>query len=666
MKYLSIASVAGAYNENKNRTKNKFWGLLSILSALDSIVKPGISYNFDTSKVSTLLENLFCISDDKKLYQNASFWNVMFSRTWAAKAADLMLSETPNIYDIAVWYYRRTSFQDNVTSLDIIRMLLESLHIDESDAKELFDFHSKEIAFSQYIYDEKDLLKSIGISSSNITAEGEAIVAHPGELSRAPFIQTLYAGQSLMECLIITQFQFNDLYDNKAVKDCPRTLSNDDYHQYNEIINLLLERRNIILSGAPGTGKTYTAKAIAANLISGGTSDWDGLTKEQRMQVGFVQFHPSYDYTDFVEGLRPGENGEFRRQDGIFKEFCKRALGEEDVVSEVSTNLFDRVYNELLDDIRGGVITSYERITADDRGLAVNGKNKIIFGPEVTNYKTASIRNLRLLFDYYQAKRVKDASSLTRDDLWGAISTLTGGKTKTLDYTEYRWALNQLLSRVTEADKDLVETAPIVQKEDVTKKPFVFIIDEINRGELSKIFGELFYSIEPDYRGPKGTVQTQYNNMVEDDDIFKSGFYVPENVYIIGTMNDVDRGVEAMDFAIRRRFGWKEVTDEESAENMGITGLARAKMIALNNALIENGLTRAHCIGGAYFRKLDGDDFKALWDYHLEGIIFEYFRGEPDATTKIDDIKKAYDDAKFSEKTPEIEESASTEESSAE
>lgn len=435
--------------------------------------------------------------------------------------------------------------------------------------------------------------------------------------------------------------------------------------QYQSISDLLILKRNLVLTGAPGTGKTFIAKAVAADIISDGTKDWDTLVKEDCPQIGFVQFHPSYDYTDFVEGLRPGENGEFRRQDGIFKEFCKRALGEEDVVSEVSTNIFDRVYNELLDDIRGGVITSYERITADDRGLAVNGKNKIIFGPEVTNYKTASIRNLRLLFDYYQAKGIKDASSLTRDDLWGAISTLTGGKTKTLDYTEYRWALNQLLSRATKADKSLVETAPIVQKEDITKKPFVFIIDEINRGELSKIFGELFYSIEPDYRGPKGTVQTQYNNMVEDDDIFKSGFYVPENVYIIGTMNDVDRGVEAMDFAIRRRFGWKEVTDEESAENMGITGLARAKMIALNNALIENGLTRAHCIGGAYFRKLEGDDFKALWDYHLEGIIFEYFRGEPDATTKIDDIKKAYNDAKLSEKTPEIEESVSTEEGSA-
>ena len=434
--------------------------------------------------------------------------------------------------------------------------------------------------------------------------------------------------------------------------------------EYDEYIKLLKHHSNIVLTGAPGTGKTFLSKQIAATLV--GNCPWEQLSDNQKNQIGFVQFHPSYDYTDFVEGLRPGENGEFRRQDGVFKEFCKRALGDEDVVSEVSTNLFDKVYNELLDDIRGGVITSYERITAEDRGLAVNDKNKIIFGPEVKNYKTTSIRNLRLLFDYYQSKGVYDATTLTRDDLWGAISTLTGGKTKTLDYTEYRWALNQLLSRVTDADKALVEAEPISNKEDITKKPFVFIIDEINRGELSKIFGELFYSIEPDYRGPKGTVQTQYNNMVEDDDIFKSGFYVPENVYIIGTMNDVDRGVEAMDFAIRRRFGWKEVTAEESADNMGITGLARVKMDALNKALIKNGLTKAHCIGGAYFRKLEGDDFQALWDFHLNGIVFEYFRGEPDAQSKIDDIKKAYEDATLPEQTSTVVESVSNEEASAE
>lgn len=176
------------------------------------------------------------------------------------------------------------------------------------------------------------------------------------------------------------------------------------------------------------------------------------------------------------------------------------------------------------------------------------------------------------------------------------------------------------------------------------EKDFVFIIDEINRGELSKIFGELFFSIEPDYRGMKGRVKTQYNNMVENGDEFEDGFFVPENVYIIGTMNDVDRGVEAMDFAIRRRFAWKEVTAEDSAVNMSITGKALVRMKAVNG-IIKDKLSADHCIGGAYFLKLKDDDFAALWNNHLCGIITEYFRGEPEADKQVEEIKKAYDNA---------------------
>ena len=179
-------------------------------------------------------------------------------------------------------------------------------------------------------------------------------------------------------------------------------------------------------------------------------------------------------------------------------------------------------------------------------------------------------------------------------------------------------------------------------------KQFVFIIDEINRGEISKIFGELFFSIDPGYRGEAGKVQTQYQNMVEYGDVFKDGFYVPENVYIIGTMNDIDRSVESMDFAMRRRFAWAEVTAEESMQMLdGMTNeeTLKNRMRNLNEAILKtNGLGKAYKIGAAYFKKYEQyNSFELLWQYHLEGLLTEYLRGSANADKELAELKKAYD-----------------------
>lgn len=195
-------------------------------------------------------------------------------------------------------------------------------------------------------------------------------------------------------------------------------------------------------------------------------------------------------------------------------------------------------------------------------------------------------------------------------------------------------------------------------------KKFVFIIDEINRGEISKIFGELFFSIDPGYRGKKGQVKTQYQNLITDTtEPFYNGFYVPDNVYIIGTMNDIDRSVESMDFAMRRRFAWEEIKANENTgmldELQEMKDEVVEKMKRLNSAIWDEntetgieGLNVAYHIGGSYFSKIQlylNEDhsnknaaYRHLWENHLKGVLFEYLRGSANATENLKMLERVY------------------------
>lgn len=301
---------------------------------------------------------------------------------------------------------------------------------------------------------------------------------------------------------------------------------------------LLINNYNLILTGAPGTGKTYLSKQIAAQMILGKVYDEKTASDEDKKkmdeQFDFVQFHPSFDYTDFVEGLRPIDDGNgnvsFRREDGIFMRFCRKALKA-----------------------------------------------------------------------YYEA----------------------------------------------------------VDKDKVSK--YVFVIDEINRGDLSKIFGELFFSIDPGYRGEKGKVRTQYSNLWKNENYGDSGFfYIPKNVYIIGTMNDIDRSVENMDFAMRRRFAFKEVNVEDRMDMIrehptlsDFYSKIEERMVNLNNAILTiQGLSKVYQIGAAYFLKLENyltkdnklndQSWIHLWNNHLQGLLFEYLRGMPSAKEDLLTLHRAY------------------------
>ena len=193
-----------------------------------------------------------------------------------------------------------------------------------------------------------------------------------------------------------------------------------------------------------------------------------------------------------------------------------------------------------------------------------------------------------------------------------------------------------------------ITNTPVENK--VRCENFVFIIDEINRGDISKIFGELFYAVDPGYRGKDGKVTTQYDNLIDETDLYYGGFYIPQNVFIIGTMNDIDRSVESMDFAIRRRFTWKEI-EAKDAVGMWDKTIGEHKEKALKamtglNEAIENteALSKAFHIGPAYFLKLKeyNGDLQKLWDLHIMPLLNEYLRGIADAKTALADLRTAY------------------------
>ena len=416
--------------------------------------------------------------------------------------------------------------------------------------------------------------------------------------------------------------------DKKEVDETKKDESEDEtqiipFKGYqNPYSSQLLQSKNIIFRGAPGTGKSYLAKEIAADIISDGYyDDYTLLSDEQKKQIEFVQFHPSYDYSDFVEGLRPKVNPDgsmgFELREGVFKQFIAKARKNfEDSQKSQETIQKEVSVQEMMDDyfsnIEMGVVeleiargTKFYIVDIDEQYIHIAiPENKV---SDKLKLKLNEVKEM--LESEQKFTQVKD------------VTDFFGKKNATQGYSYELAIVNAIKARKRIGSKSMVKQEKL--------KPYIFIIDEINRGEISKIFGELFFSIDPGYRGPRGEVSTQYANLHDNPD---EKFYIPDNVYIIGTMNDIDRSVDTFDFAMRRRFRFIEIKADERLEMLDCLDEKKdeaiARMTALNHEISRvEELSEDYHIGASYFLKLKTISFQKLWSDYLKPLLHEYIRG---------------------------------------
>ena len=354
---------------------------------------------------------------------------------------------------------------------------------------------------------------------------------------------------------------------------------------------------NQILFGAPGTGKTYHTKKMAVEIINGKKAQdrsREEINKEYEQlieagQIVFTTFHQSLSYEDFIEGIKPETidgNVTYEVKDGIFKSICKNAFSK-----EITSDNFEVVYQKLLDEIDNSV----------DNKLVLE---TLVHAKEFTIYKNSK-NNIR-----FHSNTEKAYEAVIKKEVLEHYLK-TG---EALDWAPYTKSVANYI----------IEKYNYIQNEAIEPKKHVLIIDEINRGNVSAIFGELITLLEEDKR--KGNPEHTEVKLPYSGD----NFSVPNNVYIIGTMNTADRSVEALDTALRRRFSFVEMQpDPKILSDEKYKDVDLSKLLETINQRIELLIDKDHQIGHSYFIGIeDIDGLRRTFKDKIIPLLEEYFYGD--------------------------------------
>lgn len=413
---------------------------------------------------------------------------------------------------------------------------------------------------------------------------------------------------------------------------------------------------NQILFGPPGTGKTYNSINRALAIIDGEIPEnREQATKRFRElvkngQIVFTTFHQSMSYEDFIEGIKPvepeneGDSISYKVIDGIFKQLAINAEFEYYKASELNDQnknkivLFDDYWNRLISDIESNNLTKVKTLSGKILKIqTVTGQGNVVVKPEQENaleYIVSYNRTKKLFDAFSDLSNVRNIDKEFRLVIGGSNSTAYWGILNHLKNYEitpnlFTFQSTELVEKeyTYEQKKELLQGWNGSTSPKSKIKDYILIIDEINRGNVAQIFGELITLLEEDKRLGRTEelrVTLPYSK--------QKGFGVPSNLYIIGTMNTADRSVEALDTALRRRFTFIEMPpqyDLPELENEIIEGITLEVVMKTINARIEKLLDKDHLIGHSYFLSVENmADLKKVFRQNIIPLLQEYFYGD--------------------------------------
>lgn len=378
--------------------------------------------------------------------------------------------------------------------------------------------------------------------------------------------------------------------------------------QENSLTTKLLKyKHQIILQGPPGTGKTREAKRIARELLGLGEND----SLEGCEQFKLIQFHPSYSYEDFVRGIvaKPNEEGDgivYTAENKILGAFAKEAFNNWNKAQQNTQTLkeqdifeafIEHIKEELAqsEDYKYPLTDSIYIFNADDKRFKYKGDNW-------------EVHSRGLNMNYAEIKRIIDSGIRDRQ----GVTKLTNIGGQARQHASY-------FIRIVEKYYEFKESYNPNITDKIPLMPYVLIIDEINRANLSAVLGELIYALE--YRGE--AVQSMY--AIDDDNTL----VLPANLYIIGTMNTADRSVGHIDYAIRRRFAFVDVLPKdltnELGDNFAEKLYEKVSKLFEGNTLSPEFRKEEVQLGHSYFIT-EQTPIAIRWEYEIKPILLEYIK----------------------------------------